>query len=52
MADFPVTAEFVQTANARQLHDEACGAESDWPASFVQTDSGWVYRDDIDRATV
>lgn len=52
--DFPVTAEFVATANAAQLHAEARGVSPAWPASFVQTvpddDSSWVYRiDDTDE---
>lgn len=53
MTDFPASEEFVQTANASQLHDEARGANTEWPASFVQTDDGWVYRiDDRDEVTV
>ena len=54
--DFPVTAEFVATANAAQLHDECRGKSADWPASFVQIDGAWVYRvddaDDDDRDVV
>ena len=42
--DFPVTAEFVDTANPSQLHDEARGDSPEWPASFIETDTGWVYR--------
>jgi hypothetical protein len=55
VTDFPVTVDFVQSANARQLHDEARGATESWPASFVQTDSGWVYRverGDVNQASV
>lgn len=48
--EFPVTAEFVDTANAGQLHDEARGDSPEWPASFASVDGGWVYRvDDTDE---
>ena len=49
--DFPVTAEFVGSANAGQLHDEAKGDSPEWPASFVVLDDGsMVYRvDDSDE---
>lgn len=51
MTDFPVSETFVETANAVQLHDEARGANTEWPASFVQIDGGWAYRVD-DRPDV
>lgn len=38
--DFPVTPEFVASANPRQLHDEAGGI----PAFFVEIDGEWFYR--------
>lgn len=51
--DFPVTAEFAAAANAGQLHAEARGASVEWPASFVDTGDGWVYRvDDGDDVTI
>lgn len=50
MPDFPVTEDFVRTANAVQLHDEARGNATEWPASFTYVDGGWVYR--VERADV
>lgn len=49
--DFPVSAEFVATANACQLHTAARGESPEWPASFVELEDGsWVYRvDDTDE---
>lgn len=51
-----VTADFVRSANAGQLHDEARGARKSWPASFVEKpDGSWVYRvdrDDVEEASV
>ena len=44
--DFPVSDEFVASANAGQLHDEARGGSPEWPASFVRLEDGWVYRVD------
>jgi hypothetical protein len=54
--EVPVTAAFVESANAAQLHDEARGAEVEWPASFVEREDGsWVYRvdrDDVDADAI
>jgi hypothetical protein len=55
--DVPVDESFVKTANAGQLHDEARGQRTKWPASFTSPDGGqtWVYRvdrDDVDSAAV
>lgn len=54
--DFSVTAAFVETANAAQIHEEARGTMKNWPASFVEVEPDeWVYRvdrEDIDAAFV
>lgn len=55
MPDFPVSEEFVRSANAAQLHDEARGTLRNWPASFTHDGGRWVYRverEDIDAAKV
>lgn len=58
MTDFPITEQFARTANTAQLHKEARGTNSEWPASFVElkdedTDTtSWVYRIDLDESEV
>jgi hypothetical protein len=43
--DFPVSEDFVQTANPLQLAEEAKGESSEWPAAFYKLEDGsWVYR--------
>lgn len=46
MIAIPVSAEFVETANPRQLHDEA-EVEG---GSFLETSDGWQYQAEVGDA--
>lgn len=46
MTAVPVSAEFVETANPRQLHDEA-DVEG---GSFLETSDGWMFQAEVGDA--